>query len=64
MKEKRCKKKKKERFVTHIFFLVVDGDFCKQALEKQIYIKDELPVLMGGLARLGKIKGLKRHEIT
>lgn len=32
----------------------MDGDFCKAALEKQIYIKDELPVLMTGLTRLGK----------
>lgn len=32
----------------------MDGDFCKVALEKQIYIKDELPVLMGGKTRLGK----------
>lgn len=33
---------------------IVDGDFCKAALAKQIYVKDELPVLMGGKTRLGK----------
>ncbi|KAG2198059.1 hypothetical protein INT47_011894 [Mucor saturninus] len=32
--------------------ILLDGDFCKAALEKQIYIKDELPVLMTGLTRL------------
>jgi hypothetical protein len=31
----------------------VDGDFCKAALEKQVYIKDELPFLMGDATRLG-----------
>ncbi|CAO3607948.1 unnamed protein product [Mucor hiemalis] len=32
--------------------IILDGDFCKVALEKQIYIKDELPVLLGGTTRL------------
>ncbi|GAA5815689.1 hypothetical protein MFLAVUS_009202 [Mucor flavus] len=32
--------------------ILLDGDFCKAALEKHIFIKDELPVLMTGLTRL------------
>ncbi|CEP11558.1 hypothetical protein [Parasitella parasitica] len=37
-------------FLTHL--KIVDGDFCKAALEKQVYIKDELPNLMGDVTRL------------
>ncbi|KAG2196690.1 hypothetical protein INT46_009613 [Mucor plumbeus] len=32
--------------------ILMDGDFCKAALEKQVYIKDELPFLMGDVTRL------------
>lgn len=38
---------------------LVDGEFCKAALGKQIYVKDELPNLMTGKTRIGK-----RHLIN
>ncbi|KAI9246850.1 Fcf1-domain-containing protein [Sporodiniella umbellata] len=50
--------------------VIVDGEFCRAALEKQIYVKDALPDLLGGLTRtvvtdciLKDIKS-KGHDFT
>ncbi|KAG0740361.1 hypothetical protein G6F57_009851 [Rhizopus arrhizus] len=34
------------------FQVVLDGEFCRAALEKQVYVKDALPELLGGLTRI------------
>lgn len=36
--------------------VLLDGEFCRAALEKQVYVKDAIPDLLGGLTRIGRFK--------
>lgn len=36
--------------------VLLDGEFCRAALEKQVYVKDAIPDLLGGLTRIGMFK--------